>query len=952
MVPLRSNPASRWWTGSAAVLFALSPIFAQAAEASRLDQAWALLLRGKYAAARDQFEPLSADDPRAAVGLARTFWAQGKDDEAIKALRAAGDNAEAQAELARAFFERGRYDEAEQCVEAALRLNPDQLLAGWIRGELHRVRGRLKEAETAYRRLIAYYNEHDVRDAESLRWIGLAAGQYARWNRQSDQFKFLVQDLYPRAIEIDEAYWPALYEAGLLYLEKYNQRDAAVALSKALAINPLAAEVHAAVARLALLDRDIERAQRSVERALEINPRFLPAWLAKAELAWENFDPAGALRILQDSALPLNPESEESLGRIAACYALEDGLPEKGDGSRLDELMREAEGRNAHGGEFYFAMAAWLNARHKLPEAQWCYEEAIRRMPQLLGPQSELGLMMMAAAEEERARPLLERALADDPFHVRVFNSLEVLDLLGEMETLETEHGRIKYDRQADGLLARYAARYVDQAMPELCELFGYRPPQKALVEFFNRSKGHSGHEWFGTRMVGLPYVGPVAASTGKMLAMVSPTDPGLGMRFNWAQVLRHELVHVITLQQTAFNCPHWYTEGLAVWCENRPRPQKWTELLLRRVPAGELLTLETINFGFTRPQSSEDWQMAYCQAELYVEFMLEGRSPAVLRDLLAAYAEGLDTPEAIQRVFHVEAAEFEQDFRAYLQRLVSGFRSFDEPAAETFAELISAQRKAPGDPDLAARTAFGYLRRGAKDEARTLANRAIELEPRHQLATYVLARLAAESQNRAEAIRLLESALDRSAPDARLLGLLASLKLEQKEYATAAEFYELGGQNAPHDLRWWRSLALVYSRSKDAEKLVPVLRRLAEAEEDNLEVRLELARRALAEQDHRAAADWANQAIQIDVQSVEAHCLIAEALAGDDNLSQAVEEYQAAIELDPDRPESRQALAALQVRMGRPADARQTLEELLRRHPDDRNALRTLEDLQEKTEP
>ena len=30
-------------------------------------------------------------------------------------------------------------------------------------------------------------------------------------------------------------------------------------------------------------------------------------------------------------------------------------------------------------------------------------------------------------------------------------------------------------------------------------------------------------------------------------------------------RLLSHELVHVITLQQTHFNIPHWFTEGLAV---------------------------------------------------------------------------------------------------------------------------------------------------------------------------------------------------------------------------------------------------------------------------------------------------------------------------------------------------------------------------------------------------
>ena len=80
-------------------------------------------------------------------------------------------------------------------------LDANQLLARWLRGELHRVAGRLDEAEAAYRWLVDYYNANDVNDAESLRWIGLAAAHYARWNRLSDQFSFLVNELYPDAAE-------------------------------------------------------------------------------------------------------------------------------------------------------------------------------------------------------------------------------------------------------------------------------------------------------------------------------------------------------------------------------------------------------------------------------------------------------------------------------------------------------------------------------------------------------------------------------------------------------------------------------------------------------------------------------------------------------------------------------------------------------------------------------
>jgi hypothetical protein len=39
--------------------------------------------------------------------------------------------------------------------------------------------------------------------------------------------------------------------------------------------------------------------------------------------------------------------------------------------------MLELRGEISSRVSFYFAMGRLLNARHKLPEAQWCYEEAI-----------------------------------------------------------------------------------------------------------------------------------------------------------------------------------------------------------------------------------------------------------------------------------------------------------------------------------------------------------------------------------------------------------------------------------------------------------------------------------------------------------------------------------------------------------------------------------------------
>ncbi|MCP5113153.1 MAG: hypothetical protein GY953_20170, partial [bacterium] len=63
------------------------------------------------------------------------------------------------------------------------------------------------------------------RSGDPILRIGQAAAQYARWTRNSGQFAFLVNELYPGALELEEDYWPAHLQAALLFLEKYNRPD-------------------------------------------------------------------------------------------------------------------------------------------------------------------------------------------------------------------------------------------------------------------------------------------------------------------------------------------------------------------------------------------------------------------------------------------------------------------------------------------------------------------------------------------------------------------------------------------------------------------------------------------------------------------------------------------------------------------------------------------------------
>ncbi len=434
--------------------------------------------------------------------------------------------------------------------------------------------------------------------------------------------------------------------------------------------------------------------------------------------------------------------------------------------------------------------------------------------------------------------------------------------------------------------------------------------------------------------MIGLPYLDTVAASTGYIVAMASPNDLGVSRQFNWARVLRHELVHVVTLQQTKFNIPHWYTEGLAVWCEGYPRPQTWNELLIDRVPRGKLFNLQTINAGFSRPGSGDQWQLAYCQAELYVEYMLSLGGVESQRKMLTAYADNLTTDAALRRVFDVSREQFERGYLAYVKQLTAGLHVMKRPSHHGYAELVKAHRDRPRDVDAAAELAYAYLCRNANPEALDLAREALKLRPKHPLATYVLARLRLIGGMEDEAAAMLDACLDRRDPESLVLELLADLKLKAKKYDDAAELVKLGQRLEPDNPQWTAALARVYLAAGKQQALEDTLVRLARIDSDDADARKKLAGIALARKDYAAAAGWANQALEIDVQDAEVHRLLAESMAGRGKYDAAIEEYEIAVDLKPSEPKLRFALAEACVNAHQPAKARETLRALLKLCP------------------
>ena len=402
--------------------------------------------------------------------------------------------------------------------------------------------------------------------------------------------------------------------------------------------------------------------------------------------------------------------------------------------------------------------------------------------------------------------------------------------------------------------------------------------------------------------------------------------------------MLTHELTHVITLQQTEFNIPHWYTEALAVESEGFPRPQEWNKMLLERVPTRrKLLNLDTINLGFIRPEEPEDRQLAYCQAQLYARYMLKRFGDDALIKLLMAYRRGLTTDKAITECFKVDKKDFEKAYLTFLDDEVKSIRTrVNEEKPIKFSQLESRLKDKPDDPDLNARMAYEYFARRSYAEARPYANKALEKEPHHPLASYVKARLLQSIGDKDAALEVLEPALDPKKPNERVLDLLAELQLSAGNLDKAEQLYELARKDDPYHTKWIAGLARVHLRQKNADKFLKDLEMLAANDADELTVRKNLAQRYMDRGDANSAERWANECLYIDVYDVTAHILLADAFSAGKKFPQAIEEYQIALELKPKKPNDLKVkLAKAEFGLGKKDQAKATLDAILKEDPE-----------------
>lgn len=290
----------------------------------------------------------------------------GNREQAIEALTAALELAEVDDERAKILTSRGDIQDnaADRLAdyEAALEIDPTQVIALRHRGQVLVETGDSEAALTDFNAAL----EVEPNDPETLEALGVALGMLGR---HEDAMEALG-----KAIEIQPRFATAYIHRARLLMKEQQFKEAINDLDKSILVvttNPLALVLRATCYE-ALNDTD--RALADVERALKLQPNFLPAIQLQANLLLSSGrleEALGVVEVLQQRL----PDNAQILVQLGALYRqanrVNDAIAAFTAALELDETIISA----------YQARADSLMSIGKQNEAIADYEKALSINP-------------------------------------------------------------------------------------------------------------------------------------------------------------------------------------------------------------------------------------------------------------------------------------------------------------------------------------------------------------------------------------------------------------------------------------------------------------------------------------------------------------------------------------------------------------------------------------------
>jgi tetratricopeptide (TPR) repeat protein len=718
----------------------------------------------------------------------------------------------------------------------------------------------------------------------------------------------------------DATYWPAkLLEADIL-AAAHNDKDTGTALNEVLDLNPNETHARFLAVDHALAGYDFEGAGRMLD---DIADRADTAAVAayKGRLLLKERLPEKAVAPLLE-AVGRDPGYAKARGWLAATYYL------LNDREKM-EAQLNALTLGAGGGPHpvaLFEAAEILRDARQYPEAEKLYQQADGSAAWWSEPSSALAQLYLETGQEDKARSAYNKSFSIDPYNLRAYNQITLLDILSKFTTLESKSRLapgsdqpafiIRYDRK-DQVLAELAIDWLEKIRPEIWSYFQITTlPAPTQIELF------PSHEQFGVRTTGLPWIGTVGACTGNVIAMDVPRGGAQYLMgpFDWARVLRHEYTHTVTLAMTSNRIPHWLTEAAACNQEEAPRDWENCQLLASNYRAGTLFKIADLNWGFIKPKRSIDRQLAYMESQWLYEYLVGTYGLPKMLDFLKAFHDGKTEAQAWPVAYGKSMEEMDKEFHAWAGKQIDSWGLPNEPLPKR-AELDAALTKNPADAD--ALVKLGWLLASGNDMAgaQRQLEKAVAADPENVRARELLGTvLSRKEKDKARA--MLEAVVkdDPNRPvSVRTLGLLA---MGRKDYDDAEKWFIQLQHLRPLDEASYTNLAGIYLLKKDTKNATAQLEELCRHEQKDDRVPRRLSE-LYAEQDQLAQARTAAyRALRINPYNALNHLAMGHILIAQKKPADAVEYFQHAADIQPQQVVCWEGLADARGLSGDPAGA------------------------------
>ena len=283
---------------------------------------------------------------------------------------------------------------------------------------------------------------------------------------------------------------PAINVAwGELFLEKYNGADAVRSFQTALRADGDSVAARIGLAR-ATREQDPAAAKVSAERALEVNPNYVPALLLIAELALDERQRDDARASIQQ-ALAVNPNSLEARALDVAIAFLE---------ARADDVdagVAAALALNPVYGDVHRVAGDHAARNYRFDEAVALTRRALEVDPTSTRASADLGMHLLRTGDEAGARRALEAAFEADPFDVVTFNLLAMLDTVDTFETFRDGDLIVRLHPDEADVMREHVIPLARESLETLSERYQFRPTGPILIEMFSEARRLCGpHDW------------------------------------------------------------------------------------------------------------------------------------------------------------------------------------------------------------------------------------------------------------------------------------------------------------------------------------------------------------------------------------------------------------------------------------------------------------------------